>query len=46
MVGQKRRDFQAPIGRLIDTNSLMRGKRIHHASEGERATSHVRYQVE
>jgi len=43
MTGWKRQDFHAPVGRLGDTG---RGKETPHASEGERATSHVRSLVE
>ena len=43
MVGRKRWDFQVLTGRLADRAG---GKRICHALEGERATSHVRSWVE
>jgi hypothetical protein len=39
MIGRKRQGFQVPTGRLKDTRG---GKKIHHASKGEIAISHVR----
>lgn len=43
MGGWKRLDFQVSEDRLEDTRDR---KIIHHASERERATSHVKSQVE
>lgn len=42
MVGKKRQNFQVPEGKLADIEG---GKKIHHASEGERDTSHMKSQV-
>lgn len=42
-VGKKRQIFQVPEGRLADIEG---GKKIHHASEGERDTSHMKSQVQ
>lgn len=42
-VGKKRQNFQVPEGRLADIEG---GKKIHHASEGEGDTSHMKSQVQ
>ena len=42
MAGRKRRNFQVPERRLGDAG----GRKICHASEGKRATSHMRSRME
>lgn len=43
MAGQKRWEFQVPAHRLVDAGGA---KGFRHALDGERATSHVRSQME